>query len=275
MNLASLLTYGKEHLKDYIDTYQLDARLLLEYVLNEDRVYILLHRDEVMSEDIITRYKLLIEKRKTNYPLQYILKAQWFMDLLFTVSEDVLIPRSDTENLVVEVIEKIKENKYKSCLDLCTGSGAIGISIKKYTQASVMLSDISDKALAIAKENASKNDVNVKIIKSDLFKNIEEKFDVIVSNPPYIPSEDIKGLQKEVLFEPHIALDGGVSGYDFYEEIINNANDYLNDKGLLAVEIGYNQGNYIKSLFLENGFIDIRVLKDLQGLSRVVLGKKG
>ncbi len=275
MNLASLLTYGKKKLKENVETYELDARLLLEYILEKDRVYILLHKDEVMSEDIIEKYKLLIEKRKTNYPLQYIIKTQWFMDLLFTVSEDVLIPRSDTENLVLEVIEKIKENNYKSCLDLCTGSGAIGISIKKYTDVKVMLSDISDKALEIANINARKNDVDVKIIKSDLFENIEGTFDVIVSNPPYIPSEDIKELQKEVLFEPHIALDGGISGYDFYEQIINNANNYLNENGLLAVEIGYNQGDDVKSLFLENNFKNIRVIKDLQGLSRVVLGKKG
>lgn len=208
-------------------------------------------------------------------PLQYITHQKEFMKLNFYVDENVLIPRADTEILVEEVINHCKENHEKSysILDLCSGSGAIGISLAKYIENSkVLCADISDKALEIAKKNAKSNNVNnIEFIKTDMFKNIEEKFDLIVSNPPYIKKDIISKLDIEVQKEPLIALDGGIDGLDFYRIIIDNSNKYLNKNGKLFLEIGYDQKDEVINLLRRSGnFGEIYSKKDLYGNDRAV-----
>ena len=206
------------------------------------------------------------------------------MGLDFYVDKNVLIPQPDTENLVEEVLTIInslkKDFKEKNMyvLDLCTGSGAIAISLSKILDSNRILvygSDISDKALKIAEENAMQNCSKVVFLKSDIFKNINTsyKFDIIVSNPPYIETQTIEGLSEEVKKEPHIALDGGEDGLYFYKEIINNAKKYLNPNGYLAFEIGYNQKNAVEELLEKNEYINIYSKKDLSGNDRVVVAQ--
>ena len=173
------------------------------------------------------------------------------MKLNFIVNKNVLIPREDTEILVLEAL---KQGKTK-ILDLCTGSGCIAISLAKYlNNAQVDASDISTRALSVAKKNAKLNDVNVNFIHSDLFESINEKYDLIISNPPYIRKSDIKNLQLEVKKEPMRALDGGESGLDFYERIINESVNFLNRKGIIMFEIGYDQAKDVSSLLKKNNF---------------------
>ena len=197
------------------------------------------------------------------------------MGLQFEVNKNVLIPRADTEVLVEEVIDII-ENKELKVLDLCTGSGAIAVSLaKKLKNIKVTASDISLNALKTAKKNAILNDVNIIFKHSDLFENIEETFDIIVSNPPYIETDVIKTLSKDVQNEPFIALDGGKDGLDIYKKIVNDAYKYLNEDGTLALEIGYNQKEQVINLLKESGnYTDIYSKKDLGGNNRIVLCKK-
>ena len=156
---------------------------------------------------------------------------------------------------------------------MCTGSGAIAIAICKNVEVDMVATDISKKALKIAKKNATKNEVNIKFLESDMFENIKEKFDIIVSNPPYIETLTIQSLPQEVKNEPLIALDGGKDGLDFYRILASNAQKYLNENGILAVEIGYNQGELVSNLFKKCGFVEVYVKKDLSGNDRIVVGK--
>ena len=197
------------------------------------------------------------------------------MGLDFKVTENTLIPRGDTENIVEEVIATIENSGYNTVLDMCTGTGAIAISVAHYTKAKVTASDISKKALEVARENAQNLNADVNFIESDLFENINEKFDVIVSNPPYIESEVIPTLMEQVKdYEPMLALDGGKDGLDFYRNIINQAKNYINPNGCIVFEIGYNQGGQVKSLLENAGFVNINVKQDLAGLDRLVIGFK-
>ena len=203
------------------------------------------------------------------------------MGFEFYVDKNVLIPQPDTENLVEEIIylsEKIRKSDKKELriLDMCTGSGAIAISISKLIENSlVYASDISKKALKVAEENSSKNQANVLFFESDLFKKISElyKFDIIVSNPPYIETDTIKTLSEEVKNEPMLALDGGKDGLDFYRKISEDAKKYLNKDGFLAFEIGYNQKFAVENLLKENGYKNIYSRKDLSGNDRIVVGQ--
>ena len=209
-------------------------------------------------------------------PIQYITNKQEFMQLNFFVNENVLIPRSDTEILVEEIIENYK-NKEVKILDLCTGSGCIAISLKKYIENSkVYAIDISEEALNIAKQNAMNNETDITFIKSDMFSNIkEEKFDIIVSNPPYIKTEVIKKLDKEVKKEPLIALDGGNDGLYFYKKIIEEGYKFLNEEGKIFFEIGYDQKEDIINLINNNNKYElIKTKKDLENNDRIiVIGK--
>lgn len=233
-----------------------------------------------------------LEKIKNNTPIQYIINNQEFMKMNFYVDENVLIPQPDTEILVEEVIkyctnaitptnQNITENTTNKIkiLDLCTGSGAIAISLAKYIEnCEITATDISNKALQIAKLNAEKNLVHKKInfIESNMFEKITKKdFDIIVSNPPYIESDTIKTLSPEVQYEPNIALDGGVDGLDFYKIIINNSANYLKNNGKLFLEIGYNQKDSLFNLINNsNDFSDPVCLKDFSGNDRVIICKK-
>jgi len=274
--INDILRRGESLLEEITQDYRIDAKLLLEYVLQKDSLYIFMNKEEILDEAVIHQYELLLARRHSGEPLQYIIGHQSFMGLDFKVAPGVLIPRSDTENLVLKVIEKIKESNYKEVLDIGTGSGAIHISLCHYLEnVTCTTVDISDAAISIAKENAVNLGVRdrVKYVKSDIFENINTRFDVIVSNPPYIPTKVIDDLQEELSHEPKIALDGGEDGYDFYRRIINESPEYFNDTGILAFEVGHDQSQMIKSLLESSGFIDVEIHCDLSGIERVVLAR--
>ena len=221
-----------------------------------------------------------IEKLISGIPLQHITQSQEFMKMNFFVNEDVLIPRADTETLVEEVIEITKRLTRPKILDLCTGSGAIAISIAKYTNNSLLYaSDISKNALEIAKKNAKANNVEKKIefIESDLFENIPQtKFDIIVTNPPYIKRDEISKLDREVQNEPKVALDGGIDGLDFYRKISGKAYDYLKYNGYLCMEIGYDQKDLVLDILAyEKRYSDTYSKKDLYGNDRIIVTRVG
>ena len=258
----------------------LKARLLMQYILNRPREYILVHDDKQLTLRQNVDYFKLIKKLIEGVPLQHITHQQEFMKLMFYVDENVLIPRPDTEVLVEEVIKLAKSINAKKILDLCTGSGAIAVSLAKYIEGSqITATDISRKALSIAKLNATNNNVEDRItfVSSDLFQNIsEEKYDIIVSNPPYIKRKVIKTLDEEVKREPIIALDGGNDGLDFYKKIIGNAYQYLKYKGYLCLEIGYDQKDEVIDLInKEEKYIDTYSKKDLFDNDRIVITKLG
>ena len=271
--VKEVLNDTKKRLKEQgIDTFSLDSSLLVSEVTGFTKIQLVTHdRDEVTVEQL-DRLENLVEERLKNKPMQYILGHCEFMGLDFKVTENTLIPRGDTENIVEEVIATIEDSGYNTVLDMCTGTGAIAISVAHYTKAKVTASDISKKALEVARENAQNLNADVNFIESDLFENINEKFDVIVSNPPYIESEVIPTLMEQVKdYEPMLALDGGK---DFYRNIINQANNYINQNGCIVFEIGYNQGGQVKSLLENAGFVNINVKQDLAGLDRLVIGFK-
>lgn len=281
MNIKQALEYGIELLKENnIDEPILKTRIMLAYIFNKNKEYLMIHGEEELSEKLEKKYIASINKLCNGMPLQYITNKQEFMGLEFYVNENVLIPQPDTEILVEEVIDIAKRGNKKKILDLCTGSGAIGISIaKSINECEIILSDISKDALEVAKENCINHKVEdrVNIIQSDLFENIDEdaKFDIIVSNPPYIKTDVIKTLDKEVQNEPILALDGGIDGLDVYKRIINEAYKFLNDDGYLCLEIGYDQKNEVIELIEQTGeYKDIYSKKDLAGNDRVVICKK-
>lgn len=227
------------------------------------------------SSEELEKINDAVEKRLKRIPLGYIFGKTNFFGYDFVVSSDVLIPRLDTEILVEKLIDEINSrNNPVSVLDIGTGSGAIAITISKETDAEITAVDISEKALEIAKQNAKLNNVDISFVKSDLFSDIQDlKVDIIVSNPPYIESAEIDKLMPEVReFEPILALDGGESGLDFYQKIINDAQKHLNPKGMLFFEIGYNQGESVSSL-MKQKFKNVEVIKDYLGNDRVVIGE--
>ena len=279
MIIREAIEYGINELNKYhIDESSLKIRMLLSNILNQRKEYLISHYTDELESNEETRFIEGINKLVNNIPIQYITNNQEFMGYDFYVNENVLIPRPDTEVLVLEVIEivrKLKKNKeeFVKVLDLCTGSGAIGISIKKVLNDDVIVtcSDISKDALKVVEINSQKNSANINIIHSDLFNNIYEKFDIIVSNPPYIEKNVIKTLSKEVQKEPIIALDGGIDGMMFYKKIIEKSKDYLNKGGFVAFEIGYNQKESVIKLFEINNYKNIYSKKDFSGNDRIVI----
>ena len=278
--IGELLDKASKELKEEnIDTYILDAQLLLGNVLAKDKLYIITNRDKNVSLKDEKEYFELIEKRKNKMPIKYILGETEFMGLDFNVEEGVLIPRGDTEILVEEVLSIINEEDELNVCDLCSGSGAIGISIANYRKKiNVEEIDFYEVPEKVTKKNIIKHwfEGRVKFIKSDLLKepiNQGKKYDVIVSNPPYIKADEISNLMDDVKkYEPHTALDGGDDGLVFYKRIIEESKTTLNNEGLLAFEIGYDQGEEVSNLMKEAGFYNIKLVKDLAGLDRVVLG---
>jgi release factor glutamine methyltransferase len=277
MTIKEIIDYGAEAFRKNSEVPRNEIELLVMSVCGLKKIDLILKSDEKISEDDLLKIKELIKKRVKGIPLQYLLGNQEFMGLNFVVTEDVLIPRQDTEILVEEIISRYKNESNLKVLDIGTGSGAISISLAKFLKkAQVFSIDISKEALTVAKLNAKKNKVSEQItfIESNLFENltVEESFDIIVSNPPYIPSKDILELQREVKdYEPMLALDGGEDGLDYYREITKKCVDHLKKDGLLAYEIGYNQGIDVFKM-LENDFYHIEIIKDLQKHDRVVLG---
>ena len=251
-----------------------DAWLLLAMACRIDHTYYYVHMDEEMSQEQIREYQALLSKRAERIPLQYIVGEQEFMGLKFRVNSNVLIPRQDTETLVEEALKVIEPGM--RVLDMCTGSGCIIISIlKNTTNVDGAACDISKQALNVAKENARLNGVFVDFERSDLFEHVDEMYDVIVSNPPYIPTKVIETLQDEVrLHDPLLALDGTEDGLMFYRKITEKAREYLKTDGYLCYEIGAEQAADVSEIMKQAGLRDITVVKDLAGLDRVVMGRK-
>lgn len=276
MNLKEILKYGKEELiKNNIEDASIIAKELAEHIFKITRAQMIANNDMEFSKDQTDNYINSIKKISTGIPIQYITNNQEFMNLNFYVDENVLIPQPDTETLVEEVINEYKEKKCE-ILDLCTGSGAIAVSLAKYiNESNIVASDISMKALQIAKLNAEKNLVRKKIefIESDMFNKIyKDDFDIIVSNPPYIKTKVIEELDKQVKNEPYIALDGGADGLKFYKIIIENAYKYIKNEGKVFLEIGYDQKNELINLFKENNhYENIYSKKDLGGNDRIIV----
>ena len=276
MTIREALTKGMIILKNNnIETPKLKARLLLQYILKKPRQYLIVYDNKEIDKKEQWEYFVNIEKLTKGVPLQHITHTQEFMKMDFFVNENVLIPRPDTEILVEEVIKIAKKIEKPRILDLCTGSGAIAISIaKNIPTAEVYAIDISEKALEVAKKNANRLDTNVKFVKSNLFSNIGKvKFDIIVSNPPYIKKEDIKLLSEEVKNEPIIALDGGYDGLDFYRKISSQAID-LKFGSYLCFEIGYDQKEDVTEIIKDTKrYNDIYSKKDLYGNDRIIISK--
>lgn len=277
MTIREALTKGMIILKsNNIETPKLKARLLLQYILKKDRQYLIVYDNKEIDKKEQWEYFVNIEKIANGVPLQHITHTQEFMKMDFFVNENVLIPRPDTEILVEEVINLAKKIDNPRILDLCTGSGAIAISIaKNVPSAEVLAIDISEKALEVAKKNAHRLQAKVKFKKSNLFSNIGKmKFDIIVSNPPYIKKTDIKLLSNEVQKEPEIALDGGYDGLDFYRKISNQAIDYLKFGSYLCFEIGYDQKEDVTEIIKNTKhFNNTYCKKDLFGNDRVIVTK--
>ncbi len=273
MNMEQLLAAGEERLfKAGIADSKTDAWYLMEHHFHLNRVSFWVNSKLSVEEDAQAGYMDLIEKRAEHIPLQYITGEQEFMGLSFQVNPSVLIPRQDTEVLVEEVL---KYCEGKEVLDVCTGSGCIIISLSRlsHLKRGVGL-DISPDALETAKKNGEINQTLVQWLESDLFEAVMDKFDIIVSNPPYIESRIVDELMPEVrIHEPRIALDGMEDGLHFYRCITEKAMKYLKKDGAIFFEIGYNQGEAVASLLKEAGFSQVKIIKDLCGLDRVVSGK--
>ena len=279
MNIREVIEKGFVELKtSNVSSPRLKARMLMQFVLDKSRQYIVVNDLENLSKDYLDKYFFYIDKLKNNVPIEHITHHKEFMKLDFYIDENVLIPRQDTEILVEEVIDISKKMGKVKVLDLCTGSGAISVSIAKYVKdIEVVAVDISKKALEVAKKNAILNNCQdkIKFIHSDMFNCLDgEKFDIIVSNPPYIEKSKIDKLDREVQKEPIIALDGGEDGLDFYREIIKNGYQYLKYKGYICLEIGYNQKDSVISIFLnEEKYENIYSKKDLYDNDRIVVGR--
>ncbi len=256
-----------------METASLDARILICHVLGCDSLYLTLHRDDIMDEKARDTYFDYISRRRSNEPVSYITGTKEFMSLEFKVTPDVLIPRPDTEILVEKVISETKDIPCPHIIDMCTGSGAIAVSLARYIEGSrVTALDISPSALEIAKFNAESNGADVKFELHDAYKPYCAKADVLVSNPPYIPTEDISELETNVVgYEPHLALDGGRDGLDFYRAITKNAPHCLKSGGILAFEVGMGQADDVE-MIMKPLFENITRAKDLAGIERVVCG---
>ena len=288
MKLKDIISLSIEKLKNKnIEDAYLKVKILIMHILKVSKEYLIIHDLEEFPDEKMKEYNKKIERLQNNEPIQYIVNHQEFFGLDFYVDENVLIPQPDTEILVEECInilgdvenfpqEKLENEKNNiKILDLCTGSGIIGICLgKKIKKSDIYASDISQKALEIAEKNANQNEVNIKFIKSDLFEKINEKFNMIVSNPPYIEKNTLDSLSEEVKKEPILALDGGQDGLDFYRKIAEKAKEHLYDNGYLALEIGYNQKNDVIKILKENNYKNIYSKKDFGNNDRIIIAQK-
>lgn len=279
MTFAELYEYGKQRLLDAkVPDFDVDAWLLLEFATGITRATYYADRGKEVDEDGARYYHKLLAKRAERVPLQHLTNSQEFMGLDFYVNGDVLIPRQDTEILVETALGLLKllakEKKELSCLDMCTGSGCIPVSLAHYAVLSRCDgADISQKALKVAEKNAARYGGKVHLVLSDLFENIEKKYDLITSNPPYIKSGEIEDLEEEVrIYDPRIALDGMEDGLYFYRKIVREAGNHLHTGGYLVFEIGCHQAEDVARMMRESGFEDVCVKKDLAGLDRVLYG---
>lgn len=280
MKIRELLNKGKTILKNEgIDSYSIDAQLLLGKVINSDRMAIILKMEEEIPEDKTKEFLKLIDLRKSRIPVKYITNHSEFMGLDFYIEQGVLIPRPDTETVAEEAIEEIKKRNYTNICDLCCGSGIIGITIaKNFDFTNVDCLDIAEKASKVTCKNIKLHKLSerVEFIYSDLLKypiENNKKYDMIVSNPPYIREDDIKDLMRDVRkYEPYEALCGGKDGLDFYRSIIKQSKTVLKKDGMIIFEIGYDQKDEVAQLLDMQGFKDIVCKKDLAGNDRMIKG---
>ena len=281
MTIKQALIKGVTVLKlEKVSTPKLKARLLLQYVLKKPRQYLIVYDNQKLTEKEEQDYLKYIELLTQGEPIEHITHQKEFMKLNFYVDENVLIPRQDTEVLVEEVMKIAKKIRAKKILDLCTGSGAIAVSLAKYLE-NIQLTalDISGKALDIAIANAKNNHVQDKItfVESNLFQDLgQEKYDIIVSNPPYIRRKELETLDREVRREPRLALDGGEDGLYFYREIIDRGYEYLKYGGYICLEIGYDQKEEVMQIIKDKKqYIDTYCKKDLYDNDRVIVTRLG
>ncbi len=279
MTWQELLKEGTKQLSAaQVEDAAVDARALLFYVAGFDLHHYALSMNERVDEDAVKRYRSVILRRERHEPLQYITGEAYFYGRSFFVQSGVLIPRFDTEVLIEAVLPYLR--KGQRILDVCTGSGCILLTLllEAGNDMEAVGVDISDQALFVARENAKRllgADRKISFLKSDLFCEVEGNFDVIVSNPPYIQTAVIPTLSSEVRdFEPHLALDGEADGLAFYRRITSQAMPHLKASGVLAFEIGFDQGEAVSDLMKEGGFAEVRCIQDLSGLDRVVIGVK-
>lgn len=273
--IKDIFIENKKILKENnFETYSLDVEVLLMNVTSFSKTELYLNTDYTLKDEELENFEKFFNRRLKNEPIAYIIGKCEFMGMEFLLNSHTLIPRPDTEILVEKAIEIINKNNFKNGIDIGTGSGAIAISLAKYCDINIDAVDINEKALEICEKNAHLNNIkNIKFIQSDIFLNINNKYDIIVSNPPYIKTKEIDKLEKNVKdYEPLLALDGGEDGLIFYEKIIKQAERYLNKDGYLMFEIGHDQAKDVKKLMENNNFYNITVLKDLSGLDRVVFG---
>lgn len=278
MNIKQALEEAKNILKsNNFEDSNIIAKELLSYVLKKDKVYLTINLDSDLTDIEYVEFTKYIEQIIDGKPLQYITQKQEFMGMEFFMNENVLIPQPDTEILVETVLDICKRygNQSLRILDLCTGSGAIAISLSKILNTQVFASDVSTKALEVAEKNNVLNNSKVEFIESNLFEQINgEKFDIIVSNPPYIKNEEIKSLSKQVQNEPYIALAGGEDGLDFYRKIIDEAYKHINKNGYLCLEIGYDQKEDLIKLIKQNENYEYEnCIKDLSNNDRCIIAK--
>ena len=282
MNIEEALKEAIDKLNmNKVNESTLKARMLLAFVLDKEKEYLVIHNKDEVEERLLSPYFKYIDEVIEGKPIQYITKHQEFMGLDFYVNENVLVPQPDTESLVEEVIKladivrsRINPSENVKILDMCTGSGAIAVSLAEFIRKSEITAvDISKLALKVAEYNAAVHEKKIKFIASNLFEelNKNEKYHIIVANPPYIESDVIKLLPKEVQNEPIMALDGGRDGLYFYKEIARNAKRYLEKDGFLALEIGYNQRDTVGEIIASNAYKDIAVKKDLSLNDRIII----
>ncbi|MFQ9967059.1 MAG: peptide chain release factor N(5)-glutamine methyltransferase [Peptoniphilus sp.] len=273
MKIKEALIEGRDYLKDleYTDPIY-ETRRILSDLLNKDLSYLVSHDEDLLDSKIENKYFEILEKRQKGIPLQYILGEEDFYGRTFKVIEGVLIPRQDTEISVEKILNIIENNQINNMLEIGCGTGIVSISVDLESSIDVTAVDISEKAIENTRINKEKLNSKIKIINSDLFSNINEKFDLIYSNPPYIKSCDIENLQVEVKnYEPRLALDGGEDGLFFYRSIIKSSPEFLNHKGFLVFEIGHDEAEDICNLMKDK--FEVEVYKDLNNLDRVVVGQ--
>ncbi|MBM7557033.1 peptide chain release factor N(5)-glutamine methyltransferase [Halanaerobacter jeridensis] len=280
LNIKEILDKTVDYFEKYdIAQPRLDAEVLLADLLDMERINLYVNFDRPLSPDEVDTYRELILKRRQGTPVAYLVGEKEFMGLKFKVNSDVLIPRPETEHLVQSILNRIDtwEEEEVKIADIGTGSGAIIISIAKLADKLVqgIAIDISESSLAIAQENAANLEVEeqLEFKEGNLLEPLDEKVDIIVSNPPYIPSGEIDGLQEEVQQEPSLALDGGQDGLDYYRKIIDQAVDYLTTDGLIIFEVGIEQSQDVADLLKKRNYSNIEIKKDYSDIERVVLAK--
>jgi len=258
-----------------------EAEFLFTEVLNCNRLSLFLNKESLLDKEKSTLIASVLKRRIKAEPIQYILGKTEFLGLEFKVNKDVFIPRPETEILVETAIKIVQSSEFivHSILDLGTGSGCIAIALAKFLpNITITATDISEKAIEIAKQNSILNNVKINFLLSDLFNNYElrtKNYELIISNPPYIPTTEIANLQPEIRYEPAIALDGGRDGLDFYRRIVDLAPNYLNKCGFLIMEMGFNQRKSIENIFKKSGnFQIIEIVKDYNNIDRVIVARK-